>query len=255
MIAKLDLKSSQQAASRAGAAGLPLVLLRPGASRGGEAGATPLARRRGGGARDRFGLVTPRRLESDARAVPQRPAGEWLVEFDHAAYRFPFGSPHGRSCAFSPPASASSAGEPVDPARPFVLRREVSGTPRHRPPSTPPPRRKESKSARRSRMRAPRRPESLFAGARRPIQPPTMKPPAAARAVGDALHARCSPWTRSTAPDGSFSTSPAPLICSAARRSACDLAGGSRASACGAGAAAETGGRAWALARSMPRRG
>ncbi|HEY2134976.1 MAG TPA: ImuA protein [Xanthobacteraceae bacterium] len=93
MIGKLDLKTSQRLHLAAAAAGLPLVLLRP--AKAGEASAAATRWRIGAAeaARDRFGLVThPRwnvRLERCRNGRP----GEWLLEFDHAAYRFSLAAP------------------------------------------------------------------------------------------------------------------------------------------------------------------
>ena len=93
MIAKLDLKSSQRLHLAAGAAGLPLVLLRP--AQAGEASAAATRWRVGAAeaARDRFGLITRAGWKVKLERCRNGRPGEWLVEFDHAAYRFSLAAP------------------------------------------------------------------------------------------------------------------------------------------------------------------
>ena len=93
MIARLDLKSSQRLHLAAGAAGLPLVLLRP--AQAGEASAAATRWRVGAAeaARDRFGLITRAGWKVTLERCRNGRPGEWLVEFDHAAYRFSLAAP------------------------------------------------------------------------------------------------------------------------------------------------------------------
>ncbi|MEA2996846.1 MAG: protein ImuA [Alphaproteobacteria bacterium] len=93
MVARLDLKSSQRLHLAAGAAGLPLVLLRP--AQAGEASAAATRWRVGAAeaARDRFGLITRAGWKVTLERCRNGRPGEWLVEFDHAAYRFSLASP------------------------------------------------------------------------------------------------------------------------------------------------------------------
>ena len=112
-IEKLDLKTSQRLQLAAGGAGLPLFLLRPahtqkaeaqkaGAQKAGaqkasvqeagvqEASAAATRWRIGAAeaARDRFGLVVRTRWHARLERCRNGRPGEWLVEFDHAAFRF-----------------------------------------------------------------------------------------------------------------------------------------------------------------------
>ncbi|HEY1544524.1 MAG TPA: ImuA protein [Xanthobacteraceae bacterium] len=112
--ARLDLKASQRLQLTAGETGLPLLLLRPVAAHvpakacpGLDPGWAPV-RRQGHApisedasaaatrwrigaaeaARDRFGLVTHTRWNVRLERCRNGRPGDWLVEFDHAAYRF-----------------------------------------------------------------------------------------------------------------------------------------------------------------------
>jgi protein ImuA len=92
-IQKLDLKTSQRLHLAAGDAGLPLVLLRP--ARADEASAAATRWRIGTveAARDRFGLLARTRWRARLERCRNGRPGEWLVEFDHAAYRFSLAAP------------------------------------------------------------------------------------------------------------------------------------------------------------------
>jgi protein ImuA len=87
--ARLDLKGSQRLQLAAGEAGLPLLLLRPVASTE-DASAASTRWRIGAAeaARDRFGLVTHTRWNVRLERCRNGRPGDWLVELDHAAYRF-----------------------------------------------------------------------------------------------------------------------------------------------------------------------
>jgi protein ImuA len=102
--AKLDLKTSQRLHLAAGDAGLPLVLLRPAQADDASAAATRWRIGTAEAARDRYGLVARTcwraRLERCRNGRP----GDWLVEFDHAAYRFSLAAP------LADPALARDAG-------------------------------------------------------------------------------------------------------------------------------------------------
>ena len=92
-IARLDLKTSQRLHLTAGEAGLPLVLWRP--DKAGDASAAATRWRIGAAeaARDRFGLVTGTRWRAQLVRCRNGRFGTWLVEFDHAAYRFSLAAP------------------------------------------------------------------------------------------------------------------------------------------------------------------
>lgn len=86
--AKLDLLAGQRLSLAAGASGIPLVLLRPPGLPGINVAMT---RWRIGSAscrRDRFGLATHWRWQARLERCRNGRTGEWLLEFDHAAYRF-----------------------------------------------------------------------------------------------------------------------------------------------------------------------
>ena len=91
--ARLDLKASQRLHLAAGEAGLPLVLLRP--ARADEASAAATRWRIGAAeaARDRYGLVARTRWRARLERCRNGRPGDWLVEFDHAAYRFSLAAP------------------------------------------------------------------------------------------------------------------------------------------------------------------
>jgi protein ImuA len=92
-IEKLDLKASQRLHLTAGDAGLPLVLFRPAQAQEASAAATRWRIGAAEAARDRFGLVTRTRWNVRLERCRNGRSGEWLVEFDHAAYRFSLAAP------------------------------------------------------------------------------------------------------------------------------------------------------------------
>ena len=124
VVARLDLKASQRLQLTAGEAGLPLLLLRPAAAhvpakwspvrRQGHApinedASAAATRWRIGAAeaaRDRFGLVTHTRWNVRLERCRNGRPGDWLVEFDHAAYRFSL------AAALADPALSRGAGAP-----------------------------------------------------------------------------------------------------------------------------------------------
>ena len=92
-IEKLDLKTSQRLQLAAGGTGLSLFLLRPAHTQKAgvqEASAAATRWRIGAAeaARDRFGLVVRTRWHASLERCRNGRPGEWLVEFDHAAFRF-----------------------------------------------------------------------------------------------------------------------------------------------------------------------
>jgi protein ImuA len=91
--AKLDLKTSQRLHLAAGEAGLPLVLLRPAQADDASAAATRWRIGAAEAARDRFGLFARTRWRARLERCRNGRPGEWLVEFDHAAYRFSLAAP------------------------------------------------------------------------------------------------------------------------------------------------------------------
>ena len=109
-IRKLDLRASQRLQLAAGDTGLPLVLLRPAPADEASAAATRWRIGAAEAARDRFGLLA--RTRWNVRLVRCRNGrpGDWLVEYDHAAYRFSLAAP------LADPALSRRAG-----ARPFEL--------------------------------------------------------------------------------------------------------------------------------------
>jgi protein ImuA len=92
-IARLDLRTSQRLHLTAGEAGLPLVLLRPDRADDASAAATRWRIGAAEAARDRFGLVTGTRWRARLVRCRNGRFGTWLVEFDHAAYRFSLAAP------------------------------------------------------------------------------------------------------------------------------------------------------------------
>jgi protein ImuA len=86
--ARLDLKASQRLQLTAGETGLPLLLLRPPIIEDASAAATRWRIGAAEAARDRFGLVTHTRWNVRLERCRNGRPGDWLVEFDHAAYRF-----------------------------------------------------------------------------------------------------------------------------------------------------------------------
>jgi protein ImuA len=91
--ARLDLKTSQRLHLAAGDAGLPLLLLRPAQADDASAAATRWRIGTAEAARDRFGLLARTRWRARLERCRNGRPGEWLVEFDHAAYRFSLAPP------------------------------------------------------------------------------------------------------------------------------------------------------------------
>jgi protein ImuA len=87
-VAKLDLKASQRLQLAAGEAGLPLLLLRPPTIEDASAATTRWRVGAAQAARDRFGLIERTRWNVQLERCRNGRPGDWLVEFDHAAYRF-----------------------------------------------------------------------------------------------------------------------------------------------------------------------
>jgi protein ImuA len=92
-IGRLDLRTSQRLHLTAGEAGLPLVLFRPDKADDASAAATRWRIGAAEAARDRFGLVTGTRWMTRLVRCRNGRFGTWLVEFDHAAYRFSLAAP------------------------------------------------------------------------------------------------------------------------------------------------------------------
>jgi protein ImuA len=113
-VARLDLKASQRLQLAAGGAGLPLLLLRtpahvpakwaPVRRQGHAPGHMPISEEASAAAtrwrigaaeaaRDRFGLVERTRWNVRLERCRNGRPGDWLVEFDHAAYRFSLAAP------------------------------------------------------------------------------------------------------------------------------------------------------------------
>ena len=86
-VAKLDLKASQRLQLAAGGAGLPLLLLRPATIEDASAAATRWRVGAAQAARDRFGLIERTRWNVQLERCRNGRPGDWLVEFDHGAYR------------------------------------------------------------------------------------------------------------------------------------------------------------------------
>jgi len=103
-IAKLDLKTSQRLQLTAGEAGLPLLLLRPAKVAEASAAATRWRIVAAQAARDRFGLLARTRWNARLERCRNGRTGEWLVEFDHGAYRFSL------AAALADPALSRGAG-------------------------------------------------------------------------------------------------------------------------------------------------
>jgi len=104
-IGKLDLKTSQRLQLAAGDAGLPLMLLRPAHADDASAAATRWRIGTAEAARDRYGLLTRTRWRTRLERCRNGRPGDWLVEFDHAAYRFSLAAP------LADPALSGDAGE------------------------------------------------------------------------------------------------------------------------------------------------
>jgi protein ImuA len=88
VIDTLDLKTSQRLHLAATDAGLPLFLLRPAQTLESSAAATRWRIGTAKAARDRFGLVTQPRWHLQLERCRNGRPGEWVVEYDHVAYRF-----------------------------------------------------------------------------------------------------------------------------------------------------------------------
>jgi protein ImuA len=88
VIDTLDLKLSQRLHLAATDAGLPLFLLRPAQTLESSAAATRWRIGTAKAARDRFGLVTRPRWHLQLERCRNGRPGEWVVEYDHVAYRF-----------------------------------------------------------------------------------------------------------------------------------------------------------------------
>jgi protein ImuA len=95
VITRLDLKASQRLQLAAGEIGLPLLLLRPAQAINEDASAAATRWRIGAAeaARDRFGLIERTRWNVRLERCRNGRPGDWLVEFDHAAYRFSLAAP------------------------------------------------------------------------------------------------------------------------------------------------------------------
>jgi protein ImuA len=82
------LKTSRRLHLAAETSGLPLVLLRPARTAGSSAAATRWRIASAEAVRDRFGLITRWRWQVTLERCRNGRPGEWLMEWDHAAYRF-----------------------------------------------------------------------------------------------------------------------------------------------------------------------
>ncbi|MBV9588496.1 MAG: ImuA protein [Hyphomicrobiales bacterium] len=90
---ELDLKTSRRLHLAAGNSGLPLILLRAAAEMGSSAAATRWRVGAAKAARDRFGLPAHWRWRLRLERCRNGRLGEWLVEWDHVAYRFNLAAP------------------------------------------------------------------------------------------------------------------------------------------------------------------
>jgi protein ImuA len=93
MTAELDLKSSRRLHLAAEGAGLPLLLVRSAQAAGSSAAATRWRIASAAAARDRFGLFALTRWHVRLERCRNGKPGEWLVEWDHVAYRFALAAP------------------------------------------------------------------------------------------------------------------------------------------------------------------
>ncbi|HLH90322.1 MAG TPA: ImuA protein [Xanthobacteraceae bacterium] len=105
VVTRLDLKASQRLQLVAGEVGLPLLLLRTPIIEDASAAATRWRIGAAEAARDRFGLIERTRWNVRLERCRNGRPGDWLVEFDHAAYRFSLAAPLADP-AFSRDASA-----------------------------------------------------------------------------------------------------------------------------------------------------
>ena len=106
------------------------MLLRPAQADDASAAATRWRIGTAEAARDRFGLLARTRWRARLERCRNGRPGEWLVEFDHAAYRFSLAPPLADPALSRRAGAHAARAAPVDPARPFVLAADVSGTPR-----------------------------------------------------------------------------------------------------------------------------
>ncbi|MBV8428230.1 MAG: ImuA protein [Hyphomicrobiales bacterium] len=90
---KLDLKASRRLHLAAGNSGCPLILLSAAAGMGSSAAATRWCVGAAKAARDRFGLPAHWRWRLRLERCRNGRLGEWLVEWDHVAYRFSLAAP------------------------------------------------------------------------------------------------------------------------------------------------------------------
>ena len=88
LAARLDLKLSQRLHLAAGEAEIPLVLLRHPDAMEASAAATRWRIGTAPAACDRFGIIARSRWRAALERCRNGRSGEWLLEFDHAAYRF-----------------------------------------------------------------------------------------------------------------------------------------------------------------------
>jgi protein ImuA len=88
IIDQLDLKTSQRLHLAAADCRLPLFLLRPAEILEASAAATRWRVGLAPAARDRFGLITRARWRLSLERCRNGRTGEWMVEYDHVAYRF-----------------------------------------------------------------------------------------------------------------------------------------------------------------------
>jgi protein ImuA len=85
---QLDLRASQRLHLAAGDNGIPLFLLRPPDASGVNVAATRWRIRTAPALRDRFGFLARWRWRVRLERCRNGRTGEWLVEYDHGAYRF-----------------------------------------------------------------------------------------------------------------------------------------------------------------------
>lgn len=85
---RLDLRANQRLHLAAGDNGIPLFLLRPPGMPGVNVAATRWRIQAAPALRDRFGLLARWRWRVRLERCRNGRSGEWLVEYDHGAYRF-----------------------------------------------------------------------------------------------------------------------------------------------------------------------
>jgi protein ImuA len=86
--ARLDLLAGQRLHLAAGDSGLPLFLLRPPGLPGANVAMTRWRIAATASRRDRFGLLAQWRWQVRLERCRNGRSGEWVLEYDHAAYRF-----------------------------------------------------------------------------------------------------------------------------------------------------------------------